>query len=74
MPIRKFRSIEEMNQETWRRPGDAALYRSIAAVWDLGRRTRRYRFVPGVRKYSGIDAMSQAQEAYSAAESTVRKS
>jgi len=74
MPVYKFRSIEEMNHETWRRPGDPALYRSMAFVWELGRRTRPRRFVPGVQKHTGIAAMSQVQEAYSASGSTIRKS
>lgn len=74
MPVYKFRSIEEMNHETWRRQGDPALYRSMAFVWELGRRTRPRRFVPGVQKHRSIEAMSHAQEAYSVAGSTVRKS
>lgn len=61
MPVYKFRSAEDMNHETWRQPGDPALYRSIAFVWELGRKTRKHRFAPGVRKYSGIEAMSAAQ-------------
>ena len=64
MPVRKFRSAEDMNRETWRRPGDPSLYRAIASVWEFGRRTRRYRFEPGVRKFPGIEAMSAAQEAF----------
>lgn len=61
MPVYKFRSAEEMNHETWRQPGDPALYRSMAFVWELGRKTRKPSFPPGVRKYSGIEAMSAAQ-------------
>jgi hypothetical protein len=61
VPVYKFRSAEEMNQETWREPGDPELYRTIAFVWELGRKTRKHRFAPGVRKYSDIEAMSAAQ-------------
>ena len=37
MPIRKFRSVEEMNQPNWRHAGDPQLYRAMAVVWDLAR-------------------------------------
>lgn len=38
MPVRKFRSVEEMNQPVWRDPGDPELYRTIAGLWEVGRR------------------------------------
>lgn len=62
MPVRKFRSIEEMDGERWRQPGDPELYRAIAAVWDLGRRLRPRSFPPGVQRFASIEAMSRAQE------------
>jgi len=62
MPIRKFRSVEEMNQPNWRRPGDPQLYRTMAGLWELGRRTNPRRFPPGVHKYRSIEDMDQARE------------
>ena len=63
MPVRKFRSIQEMDAETWRRPGDPELYRAIRFVWDLRRRTMRRPIAAGVSKFHGIEAMSTAQDA-----------
>jgi hypothetical protein len=62
MPVRKFRSVEEMNQPVWREPGDAALYRTMAALWDTGRRLQKHRFVPGVRRFRSIDELELAAD------------
>jgi hypothetical protein len=62
VPVRKFRSIEEMDASTWRRPGDPALYRAIAFVWKLARRTNPRRFTPGVYRYRSIDEMNRADD------------
>jgi hypothetical protein len=63
MPVYKYRSIEEMDSYTWRRPGDPELYRAIAFVWDLARRTNPRRFTPGVNRYRSIDEMNRADDA-----------
>jgi len=62
MPVRKFRSVEEMSQPVWRQPGDAALYRTIAALWDFGRRTSGRRFEPGVRRFRSIAELKSAAD------------
>ena len=62
MPVRKFRTAEEMNQPIWRESGDPQLYRAIAGVWEMGRRTNPRRFPLGVHKYRSIDDMSLARE------------
>ena len=63
MPVRKFRSIEEMSAEpAWRSPGDPALYRAMAFVWELARRMNPRRFPPGVYKYRSIEEMDQARQ------------
>jgi len=61
MPVRKFRSVEEMNQPVWRRPGHPELYEAIAAVWEFGRRTSKRHFAPGVKRFHSIEAMDAAQ-------------
>ena len=63
MPIYKFRSIEEMDAQTWRTPGDPALYQAIRFTWELARRTNPRRFPPGVHKFRSIDEMNRADEA-----------
>jgi hypothetical protein len=57
MPVRKFRSVEEMERPLWRTPGDPALYRAMARLWDFGRRSRPRRFVPGVYRSRSIEGL-----------------
>jgi hypothetical protein len=67
MPVRKFRSVEEMNQPVWRDPGDPALYRVIAGLWESGLKLHGRRFTPGVRRFRGIDELEAAARRPSAA-------
>lgn len=67
MPVYKYRSIEEMPDETWRAPGDAVLYRAMRQVWDFGRRTSKVRYRPGVYKFRSIEDMDAAQEEWARA-------
>lgn len=60
MPVRKFRSVGEMNQPLWRQPGDPLLYQTIANLWDVGRRLRSRRFTPGVRRFRSVAEMEAA--------------
>jgi len=62
MPVYKYRSIEDMDAHSWRRPGDPDLYRAISFVWDLARRTNLRRFTPGVYRYRSIDEMNRADD------------
>ena len=64
MPIQKFRSIADMPDPPRRKPGDASLYRSIAAVLEFGLRANPRRFLPGVYRFRSIEEMSRAQEAW----------
>ena len=64
MPVRKFRSVEEMSQPIWRRPGDPVLYRTMAALWDIGARTSRRRYPPGVHKHRSVEEMHRIQESW----------
>ena len=61
MPVRKFRSVEDM-KPTWRKPGDPMLYRAIASVWELARRTNPRRFPRGVYRYRSIEEMDRARD------------
>lgn len=65
MPVRKFRSVEEMDGNTWREPGDPDLFRVIRSVWDFAQRTVRPSFPPGVYKHRSAaeaDALRGAWE------------
>jgi hypothetical protein len=67
MPVRKFRSAEEMNQAVWRQLGDPALARAMASIWEFGRRQRPQQFTPGVRKFRSIEEMKAARHGPSGA-------
>ena len=61
MPVRRFHSVEEMNQPVWREPGSPELYRAIREVWEFGQRTTsQRRFKPGVYRFRSIDEMQRA--------------
>lgn len=62
MPVKKFRSVEEMNEPVWRQPGQPELYRAIRAVWDFGLRTNPARFRPGVRRFRSIEEMKATRQ------------
>ncbi len=61
MPVRKFRSIDDV-REVWRNPGDPELYRAIERVWTFGRRTMVRRFPPGVHRRRSIAELNEATE------------
>jgi hypothetical protein len=67
MPVRRFRSADEMNQPQWREPGDPALLRAIEAVWSFGGRTGAHRFPPGVYKHRTIESLNALTEVWTAA-------
>lgn len=57
MPVYKYRHVGEMEDRSWREPGDPALYRAIRGTWDFARRTIRPRFPPGVYRHaSSVEA------------------
>ena len=68
MPVRRFRSVEEMERSKWRQPGDPRLYDAIANVWAFGRRTVPRRFPPGVHRYRSIEELDRQVNAWSAAD------
>jgi hypothetical protein len=73
MPVRRFRSVEEMNQPRWRQPGDPELYAAIAALWRLGARTGQRRFPPGVHKHRSIEELNATTERWAQANFDARR-
>jgi hypothetical protein len=55
MPIRKFRSVEEMKCDLWYEPGDPRLWRAIEGVWDFALSASGLRFPPGVYKHRTLE-------------------
>ncbi len=67
MPVHKFRSIEDMKRGgTWRDPGTPELLRSIALVWDFGRRTAASRFPPGVYRHRNVESLNALTDRWAA--------
>jgi len=56
MPLRKFRSLQEMEDALWYSPGDPALALAIRRVWDFAARTAPRRFPAGVHKHRSIES------------------
>lgn len=67
MPVRKFRSVEDMERPHWREPGDPRLYQTIARVWAFGRRTAARRFPPGVYRHRSLRDLNAQTERWSVA-------
>jgi hypothetical protein len=60
MPVFKFRTVEALNREIWRRPGDPELYRVMDGLWAAGSRLRPATFEPGVHRFRSIEALDAA--------------
>jgi hypothetical protein len=62
VPVRRYRSVEEMEGPHWYEPGDPALYRAIRRLWALHARTKRPHFPPGVYRHRSVEEMNALQE------------
>jgi hypothetical protein len=58
MPVRKFRSIEEMKAARGYDRADPRLPRIIEGIWDFGQKTAGLRFPPGVYRCRSIEEMN----------------
>ena len=64
MPVYKYRHVGEMEDRSWRAPGDPALYRAIRGTWEFARRTIRPHFPPGVHRHASIVEAGQLRDAW----------
>jgi hypothetical protein len=64
MPLRKFRSIEEMEPGPWLPPGSSELARAIRGVWGFGTRTLRPQFPPGLHLHRSFEEAREVGEAW----------
>ena len=64
MPVRKFRSVAEMDAASWRAQDDPELWRAIAYTWALAERLCPRRFPPGVYKHRNIEELNRQTEAW----------
>ena len=67
MPVRKFRSVEEMEGPHWYDPGDPGLFRALRRLWALHARNVQPHFPPGLYRHRSIEAMNELQEQWDAA-------
>lgn len=61
MPIRRFRSVEEMENAVWLAADDPRLARTIAQVWATATRMAPRRFPAGVYKHASIEDLSRLE-------------
>ena len=61
MPVRKFRSLQEMEDSLWRGSG-VPLWEAIARVWRFAERVTAYRFPPGIYKHLSIEQAQQLRD------------
>jgi hypothetical protein len=68
MPVRKFRSVEDMPSPPWREPGDPALLQALAIVLATARGvTPPHVFPPGVYRHRTIESLNRQREEWSQA-------
>ncbi|MBP7866961.1 MAG: hypothetical protein KA419_13550 [Acidobacteria bacterium] len=58
MPVRKFRSLEDMKRERWHAPDDPVLPRILTGIWRFGRMTTGLHFPPGVYRHRTLEEMN----------------
>lgn len=61
MPVRKFRSIDEMERPRLHEPGSVEAMQSMVRILELGARIRQVRYRPGVYKFRSAAEMSEAE-------------
>lgn len=66
MPVRKFRSIEEMPDPPRYEPGDPRLFLAMRSVWALSRGLCPRVYPPGVYRFRSIEDMNRQRDEWDA--------
>jgi hypothetical protein len=66
VPVHKFRSIDDMPELAWRRPGDPELFRALAGLAEASRRMSPRRFPAGVYKHRSMEEMNRQRDRWGA--------
>ena len=66
MPLRKYRSVEEMESPSWREPLDPRNLRLACDLSALATRLRLRRFPRGLHKYRSVDEAWRRREQWEA--------
>ena len=64
MPVRKFRSVEEMEDTVWLARDDPELWPTVAALWARSAVLAPRRYPPGVYKHRSITDANRLSEAW----------
>jgi hypothetical protein len=70
VPVRKFRSVEEMSSPAPRRPLDPENLRLALALAATAYGLRPWRFKPGVHKFRSVEEAARARQAADGPESS----
>ncbi len=62
MPIRKYKSINEMPDERWYPAGSEELFEAIERTWNLAESILPRTFPPGLTKYRSAQALKLNKE------------
>ena len=62
MPVRKYRTVEEMPSSLWRAPLDPENIKLACDLSVLALRLRPRHFRPGVHKYRSVEEASRARK------------
>jgi hypothetical protein len=61
MPVFRYRDISEM-ADVWRDPGDPALFRAIARLWEMSAALAPCRYPPGVYRARDVEQSNRLGE------------
>ena len=64
MPVRRYRSVEDMEGNTWHDRNDPRLFRAIRTTWDFAQKVTRPRFPPGVYKHRTVEEAEELRMAW----------
>lgn len=67
MPVKKFRSIQEMKADRWLKPGDPSLPVVLQQLWERGTAGTRAPLPPGVYRHRSIESAKLHKEAWARA-------
>jgi hypothetical protein len=64
MPVRRFRSVEAMEGNTWYDRDDPRLFQAIQTTWEFATRVTKPRFPPGVYKHRTVEEAEELREVW----------
>ncbi len=65
MPLFRYRTFEEAEQDLWLNPGDPKIAQTLRFVWSLGRAlAQHYPYPRGVQKFRSIQEANASREAW----------